>query len=110
MDMLRWQMHTLDEALAVLGEAVSLFLHFWLITTPSVPDSGKAIARAKGTERYNGFMQNPRQALFLIWDVERQICKLSCPESLLQLLWNDETVTPIRRIPFSVGNCAASNS
>jgi len=57
MDKLGRQMDTLDEDLAVLGEAVSLFVHFWLTTTPPVPDSAKATARAKGNERYKGFMQ-----------------------------------------------------
>ncbi|HMM62868.1 MAG TPA: CopG family transcriptional regulator [Mesorhizobium sp.] len=57
MDKLGRQIDTLDEDLAVLGEAVSLFVHFWLTTTPPLPDSGKAAARAKGNERYKGFMQ-----------------------------------------------------
>ncbi|SBW16203.1 hypothetical protein BR10RB9215_C20874 [Brucella sp. 10RB9215] len=46
MDKFHRQMDSLDEDLAVLGGAVSLFVHFWLTTTPPVPDSGKAIPRA----------------------------------------------------------------
>lgn len=57
LDRLGRQIDGIDEDLAVLGEAISLFVHFWLTTTPPVPDSGKAAARAKGNERYKGFMQ-----------------------------------------------------
>lgn len=57
MDKLGRQIDALDEDLAVLGEAVSLFVHFWLTTTPPLPESAKASARAKGNERYRGFMQ-----------------------------------------------------
>lgn len=57
LDRLGRQIDGLDEDLAVLGEAISLFVHFWLTTTPPVPESGKAAARAKGNERYRGFMQ-----------------------------------------------------
>lgn len=57
MDKLGRQIGTLDEDLAVLGEAVSLFVHFWLTVTPPLPDTAQASARAKGAERYKGFMQ-----------------------------------------------------
>lgn len=57
LDKLSRQIDGIDEDLAVLGEAISLFVHFWLTTTPPVPESGKAAARAKGNERYKGFMQ-----------------------------------------------------
>lgn len=57
MDKLGRQIDGIDEDLAVLGEAISLFVHFWLTTTPPLPESGKAAARAKGNERYKGFMQ-----------------------------------------------------
>lgn len=57
LDKLGRQIDGMDEDLAVLGEAISLFVHFWLTTTPPLPESGKAAARAKGNERYKGFMQ-----------------------------------------------------
>lgn len=57
LDKLGRQIDCMDEDLAVLGEAISLFVQFWLTTTPPVPESGKAAARAKGNERYMGFMQ-----------------------------------------------------
>ncbi|HJO65962.1 MAG TPA: CopG family transcriptional regulator [Sphingomonas sanguinis] len=57
LDKLGRQIDGIDEDLAVLGEAISLLVHFWLTTTPPLPESGKAAARAKGNERYKGFMQ-----------------------------------------------------
>lgn len=57
LDKLGRQIDGMDEDLAVLGEAISLFVHFWLTTTPPLPESGKAAARAKGNERYKGFIQ-----------------------------------------------------
>ena len=57
LDKLGRQIDTLDEDLAVLGEAVSLFVQFWLLVTPPVPDSAQASAKAKGAERFKGFMQ-----------------------------------------------------
>lgn len=52
------QIDGLDEDLAVLGEAVSLFIRFWMTITPPLPESAQASARIKGTERFEGFMQN----------------------------------------------------
>lgn len=56
LDRLGRQIDTLDEDLAVLGETVALFVHFWLTITPPLPDSAQASARAKGVERFEGFM------------------------------------------------------
>lgn len=57
LDRLGRQIDGLDEDIAVLGEAVSLFIRFWLTITPPLPESAQASARAKGTERFEGFMQ-----------------------------------------------------
>ena len=58
LDKIGRQIGTLDEDLAVLGETLSLFVHFWLTITPPLPDSAKQSARIKGNERFEGFMQN----------------------------------------------------
>ncbi|NKC04340.1 CopG family transcriptional regulator [Shinella sumterensis] len=58
LDKIGRQIGTLDEDLAVLGETLSLFVHFWLTMTPPLPDSAKQSARIKGNERFEGFMQN----------------------------------------------------
>ncbi|WP_030540736.1 CopG family transcriptional regulator [Sphingobium sp. DC-2] len=58
LDKIGRQIGTLDEDLAVLGETLSLFVHFWLTMPPPLPDSAKQSARIKGNERFEGFMQN----------------------------------------------------
>ena len=58
LDKLGRQVDGLDEDLAVLGETVALFIRFWMTITPPLPDSVQAAARVKGTERFEGFLQN----------------------------------------------------
>lgn len=58
MDKLGRQVDGLDEDLAILGETLSLFIRFWLTVTPPLPDSTQASARAKGAERFDGFLQS----------------------------------------------------
>lgn len=58
LDKIGRQVDTLDEDVAVLGETLSLFVHFWLTMTPPLPESAKQSARIKGNERFEGFMQN----------------------------------------------------
>lgn len=58
LDRLGRQVDTLDEDLAVLGEALSLFIRFWLTVTPPLSESAQTSARAKGAERFEGFMQS----------------------------------------------------
>ncbi|GAJ29279.1 ribbon-helix-helix domain-containing protein [Acidomonas methanolica] len=57
LDKIGREIHALDEDLAVLGETVSLFVNIWLASTPPLPESAQAVARAKGAERFEGFMQ-----------------------------------------------------
>ena len=58
LDRLGRQIDGIDEDLVILGEAVSLFIRFWMTITPPLPESAQASARVKGTERFEGFMQN----------------------------------------------------
>lgn len=58
LDKLGRQIDELDEDLAVLGETLSLFVLIWLSATPPLPENAQAAARAKGAERFGGFMQN----------------------------------------------------
>lgn len=58
MDKLGRQIEGLDEDLAILGETVSLFIRFWLTVTPPLPETAQASARAKGAERFEGFLQS----------------------------------------------------
>ncbi len=57
LDRLGRQMDGLDEDLAVLGETLSLFVQFWLTIIPPISDTGQSSARAKGVERFEGFIQ-----------------------------------------------------
>lgn len=38
-------------------ETIALFIRFWLISTPSLPEHSNAAARAKGAERYDRFVE-----------------------------------------------------
>ena len=38
-------------------ETLALFVRFWLIVTPSLPESAQAAAQAKGRERYESFVE-----------------------------------------------------
>lgn len=57
-DRLGREIGTLDEDVAVLGETVSLFIRFWMTVTPPLSETAQASARAKGAERFEGFMQS----------------------------------------------------
>lgn len=58
LDRLGRQIDGLDEDLAVLGETLSLFIRFWLTVTPPLSENAQSSARAKGAERFDGFMQS----------------------------------------------------
>lgn len=58
LDKLGRQIDGLDMDLAVLGEAVALFVNIWLGSTPPLPESAQTAARAKGAERFEKFMQS----------------------------------------------------
>lgn len=57
LDRLGRQIGMIDEDLAVLGETVSLFIRFWLTFTPPLSEGVQSSARAKGAERFEGFLQ-----------------------------------------------------
>lgn len=46
----------LERNLGISIEMLALFVRFWLTTTPQVPDALQSAARAKGQERYDGFV------------------------------------------------------
>lgn len=57
LDKLGRQIDALDLDLAALGETVSLFILFWLTFTPPLSGSAQSAARAKGAERFEGFIR-----------------------------------------------------
>jgi predicted transcriptional regulator len=58
LDKLGRQIDSVDEDLAILGETVSLFIRFWLTVTPPLSEAAQASSRARGTERFDGFMRS----------------------------------------------------
>ncbi len=46
----------LERNLGISIEMLALFVRFWLTTAAAVPEAGKAAARAKGQERFEGFV------------------------------------------------------
>lgn len=46
----------LERDLGIAVEMLALFIRFWLTATPALPDAAQAAARAKGRERYEGFI------------------------------------------------------
>ncbi|MFT9090570.1 MAG: CopG family transcriptional regulator [Gluconacetobacter sp.] len=58
MDRIDRQIAGMDEDVAIMGETLALFIRFWLTVTPPLPDSAQASARAKGIERFEGFLQS----------------------------------------------------
>lgn len=56
LDRLSRQMAGLEEDLSILAETVSLFVRFWLTSTPPLPEDARASVRAMGLERFEGFL------------------------------------------------------
>ncbi len=57
LDRITRQMERLERDVGISVETVALFVRFWLMATPSLPEQTQAAARAKGAERYEGFLQ-----------------------------------------------------
>lgn len=57
MDKLARQLDKLDYHVEVTNETLALFVRFWLTANPPLPDSALAAAKAKGNERYEGFVE-----------------------------------------------------
>jgi predicted transcriptional regulator len=57
LDRITRQLERLERDVGVSVETIALFIRFWLMATPSLPEQTQAAARAKGAERYEGFLQ-----------------------------------------------------
>jgi predicted transcriptional regulator len=57
LDRLTRAVERLERDVTVGNEALALFVKFWLTTTPPLPDTMRDAARAKGRERYEGFVE-----------------------------------------------------
>jgi len=57
LDRLGRQYERIERDLGISVEMLALFVRFWLAATPAVPETAQAAARAKGRERYEGFVE-----------------------------------------------------
>jgi predicted transcriptional regulator len=63
LDRLARQSERLERDLTVSVEATALFIRYWLMVTPSIPDDFQSAAQAKGRERFASFVQMLGQRL-----------------------------------------------
>jgi predicted transcriptional regulator len=57
LDRMSRQIERLETHITITNEALAVFVRSWLISTPPLPDAAMAAARAKGRERYEGFIE-----------------------------------------------------
>jgi predicted transcriptional regulator len=57
LDFMSRQIARLERDLGISVEALALFVRFWLSVSPQIPEGAKEAARAKGAERYAGFVE-----------------------------------------------------
>ena len=57
LDRLTRQVERLERDMMISAEALALFVRFWLTVTPPLPDGPQGAAKAKGAERYQGFIE-----------------------------------------------------
>ncbi len=57
LDRLTRSLERLERDQEITTEALALFVRFWLTNTPPLPDETYSAAKAKGKERYGGFVQ-----------------------------------------------------
>jgi hypothetical protein len=57
LDRLSRQIQRLERDLSIATETLALFIRFWLTITPQLPADAQAAARAKGRERFEGFVE-----------------------------------------------------
>ena len=57
LDLLTRQVNRLERDLSISTEALALFIRFWLIVTPQLPETAQAVAHAKGRERFESFLE-----------------------------------------------------
>ncbi|MGV2052468.1 CopG family transcriptional regulator [Agrobacterium sp. 22-209-1] len=57
LDRLTRQLQRCERDIGISVETMALFVRFWLMATPALPEASQAAARAKGLERYEGFVE-----------------------------------------------------
>jgi predicted transcriptional regulator len=57
LDRITRRMERLERDVGISVETLALFIRYWLMATPVLPEQSQAAARAKGSERYEAFLQ-----------------------------------------------------
>ena len=57
LDQLVRRTERLERDIGITVETIALFIRFWLTATPALPEQTRGAARAKGIERYEGFVE-----------------------------------------------------
>ena len=57
LDRMTRQIERLERHVTISNEALAVFVRFWLVSTPPLPDTALPAAQAKGRERYQGFVE-----------------------------------------------------
>jgi Ribbon-helix-helix protein, copG family len=57
LDLLTRQGERVERDLWIAAETLALFIRFWLIVTPPLPETAQAAAQAKGRERFESFLE-----------------------------------------------------
>src|SRR3974390_3448033 len=57
LDRMARQMELIERHVTISNEALAVFVRFWLVSTPPLPDTALPAAQAKGRERYQGFVE-----------------------------------------------------
>jgi len=57
LDRLNRQMERLERHAAITNEMLALFIRFWLTHTPPLSDTALPAAQAKGSDRFEGFVE-----------------------------------------------------
>jgi hypothetical protein len=84
LDRLTRQMERLQRDTTINGEAIALFVRFWLSVTPQLPEQAQAAARAKGAERYAGFVDTLGRRLQQGKSLAREVSKEIDPGAALR--------------------------
>lgn len=80
LDRLSRQLERLERDQTIAVEALALFVRFWLSVTPPLPDSAQAAAKAKGTERYEAFVETLGRRLAKGSSLIREVSEEIYPE------------------------------
>ena len=57
LDRMTRDMERIERHVTISNEALAVFVRFWLISTPPLPDTVLAAAQTKGRERYEGYVE-----------------------------------------------------